>query len=115
MTNGSDVNAPSALIRIVGIIGAVWLALYGTIGVLRNDLHVSLSKSSSAGLHLHGFLAWLCFAGMIMMSLGMVGLLAPQFGEGEFDFAGRRRRFGPTFVVGVLFYVITQLIVGLLL
>lgn len=115
MTDGSGVETPSALIRVVGIIGAVCLAVYGTIGVLRDDLHVSLSKSSSAALHLHGLLAWLCFAGIIMMSIGMVGLLAPAFGDGEFAFAWRRRRFGPTFVVGLLLYVTTQVIVGLFL
>jgi hypothetical protein len=113
MTDGSDGKNPSALIRVVGIIGAVFLAVYGTIGVLRDDLHVSLSKSSSVGVHLHGPIAWLCFAGMILMSIGLVGLLAPELGDGEFDFTGRRRRIGPKFVVGVVLYVATQVIAGL--
>jgi Na+-driven multidrug efflux pump len=114
MSNGSDGKTPSAWIRVVGIIGAVYLAIYGTIGVLRDNLNVGLSKSSSAGVSLHGPLAWLCFAGMITMSIGMIGLLAPDFGHGEFDFASRRRRFGPAFVVGLVFYVASQLIARLL-
>jgi Na+-driven multidrug efflux pump len=113
MTGESDGKAPSAWIRVLGIIGAAFLVVYGTIGVLRNDLHVSLSKSSSAGVHLHGPLAWLCFAGLMMMSIGMVGLLAPEFGDGEFNFAARRRRFGPILAVGLAFYVASQVIAGL--
>jgi len=113
MTGESDGKAPSAWIRVLGIIGAAFLVVYGTIGVLRNDLHVSLSKSSSAGVHLHGPLAWLCFAGLMMMSIGMVGLLAPEFGDGELNFAARRRRFGPILAVGLAFYVASQVIAGL--
>jgi hypothetical protein len=111
MTDESDYKAPSAWMRALGILGAAFLGVYGIVGVLRGDLHVSLSKSSSAGVHLHGPLAWACFAGMMLMSIGIVRLLAP--GYGEFDFAARRRRFGPTFVVGAALYVASQLIAGL--
>ena len=52
--------------RLFGIVSAAFMAIYGAIGVLRNNLNVSLSKSG-AGVHLHGFLAWLCFVGMMMM------------------------------------------------
>jgi hypothetical protein len=48
-----------------------------------------------------------------MMSVGMVGFLAPEFGGGELDSAARRRRFGPMFAVGLAFYVASQLIAGL--
>jgi len=89
------------------------MVVYATIGVLRDDLHVSLSKSSSAGVHLHGPLAWLCFCGLVMTSIGMVRFLAPEFGDGEFDFSARRRRFGPTVVVGLVLYVASQVIAGL--
>jgi hypothetical protein len=109
----SDGRVPSALMRVLGIFGGAFTAVYGTIGVLRNDLNVSLSKSSSAGVHLHGPLAWLCFAGMMMMSIGIVRFLAPEFGDGKFDFAARRRRFGPMFAVGLAFYVTSQVIAGL--
>jgi hypothetical protein len=87
--------------------------VYGIVGVLRNDLHVSLSKSSSAGVHLHGPLAWGCFAGMMMMSIGIIRFLAPELNDGEFNFAARRRRFGPVFVVGAVFYVASQIIAAL--
>jgi hypothetical protein len=113
MTDESDGKAPSAWMRVLGSIGAACMVGYGTIGVLRDDLHVSLSKSSSAGVHLHGPLAWLCFAGLMMMSIGIVRFLAPEFGDGEFDFAARRRRFGPIFAVGLAFYVASQVIAGL--
>jgi hypothetical protein len=113
MIDESDDKVPSAWMRVLGIIGAAFMVVYGTIGVLRDDLHVSLSKSSSAGVHLHGRLAWLCFAGLMMMSIGMVGFLAPEFGDGEFDFSARRRRFGPILAAGLAFYVGSQLIAGL--
>lgn len=48
-----------------------------------------------------------------MMSIGMVRFLAPEFGDGEFNFAARRRRFGPTVVVGLALYVASQVIAGL--
>jgi len=112
MTDDSDHKTPSVWMRILGILGAAFLVLYGATGVLRGDLHVSLSKSSSAGVHLHGPLAWSCFAGMMMMSIGIVRFLMPQ-SDGEFDFAARRRRFGPIFVVGAEFYVASQVIAGL--
>jgi hypothetical protein len=113
MTDESDHKTPSAWIRALGILGAAFLVVYGTTGLLRDDLHVSLSKSSSAGVHLHGPLAWACFAGMMMMSIGIVGLLAPELGDGEFDFSARRRRFSPIFVVGAALYVASQVIAGL--
>lgn len=111
MTDESDHKAPSAWMRALGILGAAFLVVYGVVGVLRGDLHVSLSKSTSAGVHLHGPLAWACFAGMMLMSIGIVRLLGP--GHDEFDFATRRRRFGPTFVVGAALYLASQLIAGL--
>ena len=111
MTEESDHRTPSAWMRVLGILGAAFLVVYGIVGVLRNDLHVSLSKSTSVGVHLHGPLAWACFAGMMLMSIGIVRFLAP--GDGEFDFAARRRRFGPIFVVGGALYVASQVIAGL--
>jgi len=113
MTDDSDGRTPSAWMRALGIIGAVFMVVYGGIGVLRNDLHVSLSKSASAGVHLHGALAWLCFAGIILMSIGMVRFLAPDLGDDEFDFAARRRKFGPIFAVGLALYVLSQFIADL--
>jgi hypothetical protein len=112
VTNESDGKAPSVWMRVLGVIGAVFLAGYGTRGVLRNDLDVSLSKTGSAGVHLHGPLAWTCFAGMLLMSGGMVGLLGPEFGNGDFDFGARRRRFAPIFLVGASFYAASQVIAG---
>jgi hypothetical protein len=112
MTDESDGKVPSAWMRFLGIIAAAFMVVYGTIGVLREDLKVSLSKSS-AGVHLHGPLAWLCFAGFMMMSIGGVRFLAPEFGDSKFDFAARRRRFGPIFAVGLAFYVASQVIAGL--
>jgi hypothetical protein len=111
MTEESDHKAPSAWMRALGILGAAFLVVYGIMGVLRNDLHVSLSKSTSVGVRLHGPLAWACFAGMLMMSIGIVRFLAP--GDGEFDFAARRRRFGPIFVLGAMLYVASQVIASL--
>ena len=85
MTDGTDGKAPSVWIRAVGIIGAVYLVVYGAIGLWRDDLLVSLSKSSGNGVHLHGPLAWLCFAGFVTLSIGIAGLVAPEFGDGEYD------------------------------
>jgi hypothetical protein len=96
--------------RALGIIGAVFMAGYGTFGVWRNDLHVSLSKSGNASVHLHGPLAWLCYAGMLMMSIGLTRFLAPESGEIEFDFDARRRRHGPLFFVGLALFVAAQAI-----
>jgi Na+-driven multidrug efflux pump len=113
LTDGTDGKAPSVWIRAVGIIGAVYLVVYGAIGLWRDDLVVSLSKSSGNGVHLHGPLAWLCFAGFVMLSIGIAGLVAPEFGDGEYDIAARRRRFGPILLVGLGFYVGTTVIAGL--
>ena len=110
---GADHRVPSMWMRVFGIIGAGFMVLYGALGVLRNDLHVSLSKSSSSGVHLHGFLAWLCFAGMMMMSIGLVRLLAPDAGASEFDFDARRHRFGPLFLSGLVLFGVAQLIADL--
>jgi hypothetical protein len=113
MTGESDGRIPSAWMRALGILGAAFMIVYGIVGVLRDDLHVSLSKSSSSGVHLHGPLAWLCFVGLVMMSIGMVRFLAPEFGDGKFDFAARRRRFGPIFAAGLALFVASQVIAGL--
>jgi hypothetical protein len=113
MNDDSEGKTPSGWMRVLGIVGAAFMVVYGIKGLLRNDLHVSLSKSSSAGVHLHGALAWLCFAGLMMISIGIVGLLAPEFGDGDFDFAARRRRFGPVFAVGAVFYVVSQVVADL--
>jgi hypothetical protein len=67
---------------------------------------------SGVGVHLHGFLAWLCFVGMMMMSVGVVRFLSPPFINGMFDFDERRRRFGPMFFIGVGLYVASQVIAG---
>ena len=107
----SDHRVPSVWMRFLGVIGSVFMVGYGTLGVWRNDLHVSLSKSSNSGVHLHGFLAWLCFAGMVMMSIGLVRFLAPESGGGaEFDFDARRRRHGPLFFTGLALFVAAQAI-----
>ena len=108
MTEESDWRVPSVWMRVLGIIAGVCLVVYGIVGVLRDDLAVSLAKSGP-GIHLHGGLAWLCFAGMTMMSAGSVRFLG-CFDEGKFDFDARRRRFGPIFVVGLVIYAASQLI-----
>jgi hypothetical protein len=113
MTDGSDGTAPSVLIRAVGAIGALCLVVYCAIGAWRGNLVVSLSKSGGNGVHLHGPLAWLCFAGSAMFSIGLIGLVAPEFGDGEYDIAVRRRRFGPILLIGLAFYVASQVIAGL--
>jgi hypothetical protein len=87
----------------LGITAAAFIAACAAIGVLRNDLRVSLSKSS-AGVHFHGRLAWLCFAGMMLMSIGLIRFLGPASGDGKFDFDDRRRRFGPIFAVRPALY-----------
>jgi hypothetical protein len=112
VTDESDWRVPSPWMRFLGIMGAVFIAVYGTIGVLRDDLNVSLSKSG-AGVHLHGRLAWLCFAGMMMMSIGLTRFLGPASGDGKFDFDRRRRRFGPMVAVGLTLYVASQAIADL--
>jgi hypothetical protein len=48
----------------------------------------------------------------MMMSIGLVRFLA-EFRDGKFDFAARRRRFGPIFAVGLAFCVASQVIAGL--
>jgi hypothetical protein len=97
--------------RLFGIIAAAVMAIYGAIGVVRNDLNVALSKSG-VGVHLHGYLAWLCFVGMMMMSVGLVRFLSTPIDGGTFDFDERRRRFGPIFFIGLGLYVVSQAIAG---
>jgi hypothetical protein len=110
MFDAADDRVPSTWKRVLAMIGAVFMVGYGAVGVWRNDLHVSLSKSSSPGVHLHGFLAWLCFAGMLMMSVGLALFVAPKSDEREFDFEARRRRHGPMFFVGLALFVAAQAI-----
>jgi len=100
VSGDSDWRVPSPWARGLGILAAAFIAGYGAVGVLRNDLIVSLAKSS-AGVHLHGSLAWLCFAGILMMAVGMVRFLGPPFDDGNFDFDKRRGRFGPIFAIGL--------------
>ena len=106
MTDEYDWRVPSVSMRILGIIAAAVLLVYGIVGVLRDDLAVSMAKSSPR-VHLHGALAWACFAGMTLMSVGIVRFLA-YFGEGRFDFDARRRRFGPLFAAGLVLYAVSQ-------
>ena len=89
------------MMRVVGLMIAAFIAVSGLIGVLRNDLPISMSKSSVGVLHLHGRLAWLCFTGMMMFSAGTVLFVGPPFGEGKFDFDERRFRFGWMVLIGV--------------
>jgi hypothetical protein len=110
MMDEYDDRVPSPLLRFLGIMAAAFLFLYGAVGVLHNDLKVTHSKSGP-GVHLHGPLAWVCFAGMVMMSIGFVRFLAP--GDGKFDFSARRRRFGPLVLVGLVLYLAAQAIAGL--
>lgn len=112
MTKQSDWRTPSPWMRFFGILGAGFITVYGFVGVLHDDLEVSLSKSGR-GVHLHGLLAWLCFTGMMMMSIGLVRFLGPLPGNGEFDFDERRHRFGPMFVIGLALYAASQAFVGL--
>lgn len=107
----SDWRVPSVWMRMFGIIAAAFVAIYGAIGALRNDLNVSLSKSG-LGVHLHGLLAWLCFVGMLMMSVGIVRFLGPPFDSGAFDFDERRRRFAPLLLIGLVLYIASQAIAG---
>jgi len=37
---------------------------------------------------------------------GLVRFLAPEFGDGEFDFSARRRRSGPILAAGLALYAI---------
>lgn len=106
MSEESDWRVPSLWMRVLGIIAAVFVIGFGIVGVSRNDLTVAMAKSGP-GVHLHGPLAWLCFAGMTLMSVGCVRFLA-CFREGEFDFAARRRRFGPLVAIGLVLYVAAQ-------
>jgi hypothetical protein len=112
VTDESDWRVPSPWMRFLGIMGAAFIAVYGAIGVLRDDLNVALSKSG-AGVHLHGRLAWLCFGGMMMMSIGLIRFLGPASGDCKFDFDERRRRFGPMVAVGLALYAASQAIADL--
>lgn len=103
MSIESDWRVPSPLLRGVGIMAAAFIAIDGFIGVMRNDLEVSVAKSG-VGVHLHGRLAWLCFIGMMMFAVGMVRFLGPPFGDGNFNFDQRRGRFGPIVLIGLGLY-----------
>jgi hypothetical protein len=103
-----DGNAPSSWMRGLGIVCAALIAGYGGVGVLRNDLHVSVGKSDHVGVHLHGALAWLCFAGMLMMSIAIFRVVAPESGDGKYDFYARRNRYGPMFVLGLVLFIAAQ-------
>jgi hypothetical protein len=107
MTDEYDGRFPSPLARILGTVAAAFIAIYGAIGVLRNDLYASISKSGG-GVHLHGPLAWLCFGRMLMMSLGAVRVL--RSGDGKLDFYERRSQQAPIFVIGLVLYVASQMI-----
>ncbi|MBV8143824.1 MAG: hypothetical protein JO184_02365 [Gammaproteobacteria bacterium] len=107
----ADYRVPSMWMRCLGILGSVFMVGYGAIGVWRDDLHVSLSKSDHSGVHLRGALAWLCFVGIVMMSIGLIRFLAPASDEGgQFDFDARRRRHGPLFFLGLALFVVAQAI-----
>jgi hypothetical protein len=110
MIGESDSESPSVWIRVLGIIGAVYIVMYCAIGLQRDDLFVTLSKSGGDGVHLHGRLAWLCFAGAMLFSIGLVCLLAPELGDGAFDIGARRRRFGPIMVLGLVCFVAAKFI-----
>jgi hypothetical protein len=96
--------------RVLGLVGSLFMIGYGLVGLWRNDLHVSLSKAANSGVHLHGILAWLCFAGMATMSIGMARFVAWESGEREFDFDARRRRHGPMIFGGLALFVAAQAI-----
>jgi hypothetical protein len=108
--DASDDRVPAPWKRVLGIVAAVFMVGYGMVGLWRNDLHVSLSKTANSGVHLRGILAWLCFAGMVMMALGLTRFVAWKSGEREFDFDARRRRHGPMFFGGLAVFVVTQAI-----
>jgi hypothetical protein len=93
--------------RVVGTLAAVFIAGYGLMGVMRNDLEVSLSKSGP-GVHLHGSLACLCCAGMLLMSIGLIRFLGPLPDDDGFDFDARRGRFGPMVLCGLILYALAQ-------
>ena len=100
----SDWKLPSILLRCVGIVAAACLALYGFIGVMRNELVITRFKPNVGVMVLHGALAWLCFTGMMMMAVGIFRLLGPPFGDGTFDFEERRHRFGWIVLIGVALF-----------
>ena len=108
MRREPDGNSPSMWIRAVGVIGAGYILVYSAVGLWRNDLFVSLSKSSSDGVHLHRPLAWLWFAGALLFSTGLFGLVAPELGDGGYDMAARRRRFGPILLAGLALFIAAQ-------
>lgn len=108
MTDDIESSFPSPLLRALGTLAAGFIAVYGTIGVLRNDLRVSLGKSSQI-VHLHGFLALLCYGGMIMMSVGAFRLLYPGSKDAKLDFFERRARHGLPMVLGLVIYAGAQL------
>ena len=104
----------STLLRLVGIVAAALIALYGFVGFMRNDLAVPpMSKHSTiALLHYHGGLAWLCFTGMTLLAVGIFRLLGPPFGDELFDFADRRHRFSWIVLIGLGLFCAPQGILG---
>jgi hypothetical protein len=110
MTRDEEGYAPSVWIRAAGGVGAAYILVYSAVGLWRNDLFVSLSKASGDGVHLHRPLAWLWFAGAVLFSSGLFGLVAPQRGDGDYDIAARRRRFGPILLVGLALFIASQVI-----
>jgi hypothetical protein len=97
----SDWKLPSILLRCVGIAAAARLTLYGFIGVMRNELAITRFELNVGVMVIHGALAWLCFTGIMMMTVGIFRLLGPPFGDGTFDFEERRHRFGWIVLIGV--------------
>ena len=91
MTEDYNGRIPSRLMRFMGPLAAAFTAMYGVVGVLHDDLQFSLSKSAG-GAHLNAPLAWTCYAGMIMMSIAIIRLLAAEPGDWEFDWSESRWR-----------------------
>jgi hypothetical protein len=103
----------STLLRLVGIMASVLIAIYGFIGVVRNDLAVpQMSRHSSVVLHFHGGLAWLCFTGMTILAIGIFRLLGRPFDDDILDFEDRRHRFGPIVLFGLGLFCAPQGMVG---
>ena len=99
---------PGPAVRVLGVLAAGFLIVDGAIGVARNDLAAGLVRSGPI-VHLHGFLAWICYGGLLMMSLGIVRLCFPAPGTEHLDFFERRARYGLPAVLGIMIYVGAQL------
>jgi hypothetical protein len=101
VTRESVPGIESPWIRCLGILAAAFVALYSFIGAVRNDLLVSFAKSD-ARVHLHGPLAWVACAGMIMMAVGVIRILGPGSGDDAFNLDERRQRYRPLAVLGLV-------------